>query len=447
MIRRSIKAAIYTSKYELLKPKTISAYEVLLKNQNLSVEELESLHWQMVNRVVLNAYQKSSFYHKFYADCDFLGRMPLDKEYFEQLPPLTRKHIRESREDILCHDVKPSQCNLISTGGSTGQPLSVYHPKSTPRAAALWRMLSWWDADGGGDVATIYREPSMGIIRKLVDAGIWYPRERIVLNASLLTEDSINLWIARCNRKQPSVLHGYLGAVDHVAQHILKCGLDVWSPKAIWVTSAPLTEIHRKRIEAAFHSKVFDQYGSCEIFYLASETPWATGLSVFHDLRRIEAGDTSCRSVPNGDEGRLLVTDLENLSFPLIRYEIGDLGSYLSDQKHYGLPFPRMAPVKGRISDLLTFPNGQSVSGEFWTTLFDDYPEAVEQFQVVQRLDQSLVIKYIPSSSDRTNAAIEIVSDRVRNLIKKCVPVKFEPVGEIPPDRGKTRFVIKEKHV
>jgi len=442
---KSIKASIYRGKYELLKPGTIRAYETLLKNQNLSVDELESLHWQMVNRVVLNAFQKCPFYRQFYAGCDFLGKKVLDKEYFEQLPPLTRNHIRESGENILCHDVKTSQCNLISTGGSTGQPVCVYHPKSTPRAAALWRMLSWWDADGGDDIATIYREPSMGIIRRLVDAGIWYPRKRILLNASLLTDDSINLWIARCNQKRPSILHGYLGAVDHVAQYILKHGLAVWSPKAIWVTSAPLTEVHRNRIEAAFHSKVYDQYGSCEIFYMASETPWATGLSVFHDLRRIEAVDTSNRSVPDGNEGRLLVTDLENLSFPLIRYEIGDMGAYLSDQKHYGLPFPRMAPVKGRISDLLTFPNGQSVSGEFWTTLFDDYPEAVEQFQVVQRIDQSLEIKYLPSSSERTNAVIEIVSGRVRKLINNCVPVKFSAVREIPADRGKTRFVIKEK--
>lgn len=438
------KTSAFKIKYDFMKRGSMNAYNTLLANEQLSTEEIEALNWKKTKDLISHSMRNSAFYQKLYSNIGFQIGDIKNTKAFEGLPILTKKDLRGSASSILCKGVRLRDCNLVSTGGSTGEPVTVYHPKSVPRSASLWRMMHWWNVGLGSDMATIYREPKASLKRKMLDRTIWWPRKRILLDATTLTDESIKQWIRECDRNQPAILHGYVGAVDYVAGKILEWGMTPWSPKAVWVTSAPLSSTQRQRIERAFSAKVYDQYGSCEIFYLASETPFADGLAVFHDLRKIEIVDDEGKNVPNGVEGKILVTDLENTAFPLIRYEIGDRGSYLKKQEKWALPFPRLSPVKGRVSDFLTFPNGQSVSGEFWTTLFDDFPEAVQQFQVIQEKDQSILVKYVKSTLPNSESLVEIVIQRITTILNGAVTVKSQAVDQIPSDSGKTRYIIKK---
>ena len=439
-----IKASAFSFKYNLMKRGSIIAYKNLLANQLKSPEEVDSLNWSNARYLLIHAMESSDFYKTAYRESGFNAHDIQSPADFEKLPILTKSDLRMCQKSILCKGVDPKECNLVTTGGSTGEPVAVYHPKSVPRSASLWRMMHWWDVGLGSDIATIYREVAISRKRQTLDQLIWWPRKRILLDAANLTDQSIKQWLSECNKYQPAILHGYVGAVDYVAGRVLEWGIQAWSPKAVWVTSAPLSITQRQRIEQAFSTKVYDQYGSCEVFYLACETPFAEGLAVFHDQRRIEVVDDQGKNVPHGVEGRILVTDFENLAFPLIRYEIGDRGSFLKNQDKWALPFPRLSPVKGRVSDLLSFPNGQTVSGEFWTTLFDDFPSSIDQFQVLQEKDMSIILRYVRAERENSEASVEIVVDRIKRILKGSVPIKSEAVDEILSDRGKTRFILKK---
>ena len=437
-----MKSALFLAKYNALKPGSLAAYRTLKANESLPREELEKAARQKLSFLVNHAKANSPFYRDHFKEL----RGPIDlsgsMEAFAVLPILTRSHLRGSLDEILADGVSPSACNRVSTGGSTGEPVTVYHHKRDPRAAALWRMMTWWGVSPGSDIATAYREPNTGAVHRFKDRLVCWPQRRILLDACHLTDSSIAAWLDTCMKLKPPIVHGYVGAIAHVADYMLKRGLDSWNPKCVWVTSAPLTPPVRNTIQRAFQAPVFDQYGCCEIFYLACETPLASGLAVFSDLRHIEVVDENNMPVPDGVEGRILLTDLENLAFPLIRYEVGDRGAFMADQPEWELPFPRLSPVKGRESDSLTFPNGQCVSGEFWTTIFDDFPDAVSKFRVIQKADQSLRIEYVGGRSNEAPA--ELVRHRVSAMLEDCVPVTLAQVEEIRPDRGKMRYVVKE---
>jgi phenylacetate-CoA ligase len=168
-------------------------------------------------------------------------------------------------------------------------------------------------------------------------------------------------------------------------------------------------------------------------------------LHIFSDSRHVEFISEIGKPSLGDELRRIVVTDLENYAFPLLRYETGDLGRALANKCSCGINLPMMNSVRGRISDNVCFPDGTWISGEYLTTIFDDFPDAVTAFQVHQASDYSLTIKVVPN---REFHIFPEVFEQVRqNLAEKAcgqVGVTVKIVEEIISDRGKTRYIISD---
>jgi len=67
------------------------------------------------------------------------------------------------------------------------------------------------------------------------------------------------------------------------------------------------------------------------------------------DVSHVEFVDHNGEPQVDGQQGRVLITDLENYAFPLIRYENGDGPVNGRRNKcRCGLPFPLIAAIQGR---------------------------------------------------------------------------------------------------
>ena len=131
------------------------------------------------------------------------------------------------------------------------------------------------------------------------------------------------------------------------------------------------------------------------------------------------------------------------MSSPLIRYENGDRGKYLAEKCSCGVNLPLMAPVKGREVERFELPNGTMLSGEFLTTLFDDYPEAVKRFQVVYEKDGSIVLRIIPNHQfPALEDTLATVKERLLVRVDHEVKIQIERVSQLEDDRGKLRYII-----
>jgi len=163
---------------------------------------------------------------------------------------------------------------------------------------------------------------------------------------------------------------------------------------------------------------------------------------MFGDIRRFEFLDEQGRPCPDGESGRIVVTDLENHLFPLIRYVNGDRGRSVSGRCGCGVTLPLMDKVKGRITDMIRLPDGTAISGDYMTTIFDDVPDAVRQFQVCQKADHSIEILVVPNPSfeNLMNVLEEVRADMTK-VVRAAVPVVVREVAEIPQKGGKLRFV------
>ena len=436
------KKTVFFLKNFLFRPQSIRFAKMFSAESLMDEEVRNALILSRLQRIVKKAWDNSSFYRAKYSAVGMQDGIISSLADFELLPALEKEELRAHSDDILDKNVSPHRIALSSTGGSTGIPVKVFHDKKLPIDAVGWHILNKWGGDISCNAAFFERYNPVKSIFSL-NRLLWYPTKRNFLDASFINPGDMEKCWKACKKISPVYLEGYVGAVEEFANYLFKNSLSLPSVRFVWTTAAPLSEVSRKFMENVFHCPVYSQYGCCEIFWLGCECQ-NKKMHYFDTIRKIEVVDDQTRTLPVGEDGEFLITDLLNEIFPLIRYRNGDRGKLMAGHCECGSKFPVMGPVKGRITDLIRFPDGSCVPGDFMTTIFDHAPDSVRGFQVIQHYDYSVTIRYIPASAD-SGKIVEDVCQKLRMRFEThSVSVNSEVVSEIPHDRGKTRFVISE---
>jgi len=434
---------MFWAKYACFRTQAIPFFQELVRNQHLSLDELQHVNWSKRQKILAYAYEHSPFYRTKYLGA---GLHPGDikrPEDFERVPCLTREELRTSGDQILIPDAKSGFLTTATTGGSTGVPVRVVFDKRVPTEAIGWRMMNWWGIEPYMDGAFVWRMLRTTHLGQLLNCALWWPTAKLRMDATSMSEASILDFISRFNALRPPLLQGYTGAIHQVALEITKKRLSVHSPVAIWVTSSPMSGVQRQLIESVFRAPVYDQYGSCEVRWYSAECGERNGLHVNYDTVHIEFVDQESHVVPVGEMGDIVVTDLYNTVFPLIRYINGDRGRALPGRCPCGVTLPLMDQVRGRISDLFRLPSGRVISG--LTTIFDAFPDAVKQFQVRQGLDASITVLCVPNNEYlKLPDVLRKVRSSLEMKVHNEVTVSVKEVEVIAHDRGKLRFVVSE---
>ena len=436
-----MRKVLYCLKWHGFHPVAFTRFDSLKTNDCRSLDELLNLQESLRRDIVRIAMRRSLFYKKHYGAVGFeLGDTEHDG-WFEKLPVVTKRHLREHFEEF----VDPTQrqfLKIATTGGSTGKPTKTGYDGRIPEEVYSWRLQSWFGVNPWNDHAYVWRDTRTSRLAKLKNALIWWPTRHLKMDATFITEEGMLDFIRKYNRLKPVMLQGYVGAITQLAQFVVDKGLEVHSPKFVWTTSAPLPDSQRKLIGKAFNAPVCDQYGSCEVRWIAQQCPECGGLHVNTEHVHIEFVDDNNNPVPKGECGRTLLTNLEDTVFPLIRYENGDRGRWLTGQCACGRTLPMIDSVKGRESESFVLPSGKTINGEFLTTIFDSDPDLVSGFRVVQHRDSSITVEFVPSGDEGKIVGL------IRSFAEKIgdeVCVNHKKVESIPHDRGKLRFVIREQ--
>lgn len=435
-----VKQFLYQMKWRQLHPRSFARFGELIKNERLSLDELMANQEMARRKIVRTAMERTVFYGKLYGDSGFeTGDIGKDG-WFEHLPVVTKNELRNYFSEFVNPNLRKF-LKISTTGGSTGTPTKTGYDGRIPEEVYSWRLQSRFGVHQWDDHAYVWRDTRASRLARFKNAALWWPTRHLKLNASFLSEESIKEFLLKFNHLRPALLQGYVGAVTQVAQYVLDHRLQMWSPKVVWTTSAPLRPSNRAAIEKAFGAKVCDEYGSCECRWIACQCPECKGLHVNIEHVHIEFVDEQNRPVPKGVYGRTLLTNLEDTVFPLIRYENNDRGRWLTEPCTCGRSLPCIDSVKGRESESFVLPSGKTINGEYLTTIFDARPDLVRAFRAVQHKDLSITIEYVPAGSEE--AIRGVLKDFAANLGNE-VKFEFKRVEEIRHDKGKLRFVVRE---
>ena len=448
------------------KPELRNKINELKRNQLLSPDALKELNWTKRKKIVEYAYEKVPYYYNRFKKEGFHPSDLNSPDDFEKIPLLTRKDIKNNLDELISTDFNKKNLIKLGTGGTTGAPIFVFKPINDNglNTAIQERVFSWWNLRPYSDYATAYRivkNNSKNLKTEKQKHTLGYQltglkksfkhfvansiQTKVSFDPSMISEDLMSSFINKIKKTSPEYLVGYVGAVYEIANYILQEKLNnVINIKAVWTTAAPLSLANRRIIEKAFNCPVFDQYGSIEVFWMAAECKEHNGLHFFYDIRHIEFLDDNMRQVQNGETGNVVITDLENYAFPIIRYVNGDRGSWKKGRCSCESNMPLINSIKGRQSDKIFLLNGSSVSGEFLTTIFDEFVDDVKNFQLIQEREGELIIALVLEENKSFESIKQSVENALNNKTKGALKLQFKMVRSIKHQNGKTKYIINK---
>jgi phenylacetate-coenzyme A ligase PaaK-like adenylate-forming protein len=154
---------------------------------------------------------------------------------------------------------------------------------------------------------------------------------------------------ARLMQTRPTVLISYPSAAAALARMQLDAELDL-DLNEVWVGGEQLSAPQRQLISLAFGCPIRNNYGASEFYSIATECPLGH-LHLNEDWVILEPVDECLRPVPMGClSDSVLLTNLANLTQPLLRYQLSDRVRLIEPRCACGNAF-RLIEVEGRADD------------------------------------------------------------------------------------------------
>lgn len=435
---RDIKRSIFEAKTRILRSKIYDSY--LRARKDLFSKKVNTLNLERRIELVAYAFAHSPFYEEKYKG--IIGASDVrTEEDFLKLPSVTRDDLANNFEKFIACGARSDSYEKVTSSGSTGRPVSVLQDPDFPYTTLQWRILDWWNIKPYENQAFIYRY-GRPRLKRWGNAFLWWPTKRAFMAGAEMNLESAKKFVEKINSIKPALLQGYVDVVYEFALFLLDNDLKIHAPKMVWVTSAPLFENQRKTMEKAFGAPVCDQYGNTEVFTIAAECPQQKGLHIMHDAVHVEVVDADNHPVPVGESGKILVTDLRNRVFPLIRYETGDRGKLLDYVCECGIPLPLMDNVRGRQSVTLKTPSGLAIRSEHLALMFEKHMKGIRQIQLLQNIDYSVAFCYVGDTKDTIANEVELIILDLKTKTRGEIRIEAAQVDEVQRKGKKTPLII-----
>ncbi len=436
----TIRRAVFAAKTATVLRTSNATFARIVANERLDPTILAERQSQNAIRHARFAMEHSPYYRDRYRAAGFtLGDLD-DPAAFASLPIIEKSEVREHSDAFRSSEATPKTARPAGTGGSTSEPLKLFHDRRFPVRVLEWRLYRWWGIHPSDNIATVYRQ-FWSRSEERRHALQWWPSRRFQLDTARLDRDSVDRFISSWEKTRPTLLTGYVGGIVELSRMLEARGITLPPPTAVAVTAAPMSSAQRTEIEAVFGAPVYDHYRCGEFPWIAGECSQHDGMHTFADLRKVEVVGKDDHAVPAGTMGETVITDLTNRVFPLIRYRLGDRTSLIDGVCACGVTLPRIGAVAGRVTEAAHLPGGEVIAGDFLTEIFVKSPQAVRQFQIHQQADYSIVLRCILGSSPDSRSAVDEVVQELRNIVNDSVPVRLELVDSIPHDGGKIRYI------
>jgi phenylacetate-CoA ligase len=258
-----------------------------------------------------------------------------------------------------------------------------------------------------------------------------------------MTEEDILSFIKTINSYKPDIIRGYSSSLYELSRYAERNNLKLYSPKIIIGAAETLTPKMREKIEFVFKTKIYNYYGAREVSSIAGEC--TDGLMhCFTFYNNVEILNSKDEPVKNGEEGRVIITNLHNYSMPLIRYEISDIAVPGTNKCSCGNFLPTFENVTGRITDWFVREDKTTISPVFFMYLFMGIYEKrfFKKFQIVQEDYRKIRVKLVPEGEKYIPYKKDI-EEKIREMMGQDCIIIWEFVDDIPKTKSGKYIYIK----
>lgn len=415
-----------------------AAVRAMAERETWDSNRVRAFQLARLNEIWSHAISSVPYYRDLYSRLGLPERFGSLDQFCSCVPVLEKAEVKKAPRRFLSERPRPGRWHY--TGGSTGTPMAVYWEKESYlevlrckyRFHELWgvglfdRTAFLWGH--GASFAPGWR----GRIARMSQPVEDRLRNRLRLSAYSLAPDDLDRYLEELAVFRPALLYGYSSAVYLLARHAAGKGTVPGGLKAVICAAEALLPEFVSTIEEALGAPALSEYGSIELGLIACEDRSRT-LRVREDTVLVE-------TIPDGlGRYRIVCTNLKNPSFPLLRYDIGDL---TDEPLGEGSGFHTIGRVLGRDNDCLYTTDGHPVHPEIITHILEHHT-AIRRFQARQTTAGEVVLQIETNSRERHVDPVAVGQQLSRVL--KGYAVNVQITDAIPPTvGGKHRWIVSE---
>ena len=427
MNARLVRDVLYPLHERLKGKPTFSWLRELERTQWLPPAALRAYQLQRMLALVGWAYANSPYYRGLLDEHGLDPSRIQSYEDFHRIPYLTREHLKD-RFDDLCARARLVGVHARSSGGSTGSPVKILVDMGRMgiQEAARFRAHRWYGVDPGAREVLVWGSPleitRQDRIRRVRD----FLMNSRMLDAFDMGPDTLPSHARAMRRYRPRLVYGYSNAVYLLARYFQREGIPGPSElRVVFTTAEPLHDFQREAIQAAFGCHVAEEYGCRDGGLAAFECPEG-GLHTFAEGSYLEIKD------PDADgRGEIVLTCLDSLAFPTIRYRTGDVGQLDRTLCACGRSLPKIKPVEGRLLDFVVTPHGRILHPTSVMHVLREIA-VVRESRVVQEEVGRVVVHLVPVRP-MTRAELDSLQAKFRILLGPEMRVELVEGRELPP--------------
>lgn len=389
-----------------------------------SVEETE----KKIQDLIAHAVKTTDFYKDYPEDISL-----------KDLPVVNKDTFRQQYDCFISSTYKDATDNrVMCTSGSTGTPLRMIQNRDKIRHNTAGGIFL-------GAAAGYYIGMKEAFIRVWVNnvkkSKFQLIQENmIMMDSSRMDEQALAEMFHTIEKKKVKCLVGYSSALGELSDYIRRSGRDCsnCSVRAIIPISETMPEPIRRTLEKQFGCPVRAWYSNEENGIMGLQNEKDEGYRIdtetyYYEILKMDSDEPA----EPGELGRIVITDLFNYAFPILRYDNGDTAVAVRKEKNGRFKL-YLSELYGRRSDLIYDCKGNAVTPYIITNNLWDI-EGVKQYRFIQEdvKDYTIWLNGDPAKMDQ-----EEILGRIRPYLGDEARIKVEIVDEIPVlASGKRKYI------
>jgi len=370
-----------------------------------------------LNNLLKHAVKNSHFYN---------GHVDKDLEHFPVMNKMDYlTHYESIKVDLSLIPFHKGKMHIISTSGSTGTMLVV--PQDFRKRNRVLAELKYF-----GEIAG-YKSHE-----RLVQLRIWkhgqykskiqtFKENIFAFGCTKMDEGTLNNLCSLIKKKNIVAILGYASWFGLFAQYIENNSIKLVGIKIIITGGEMLQNNIRFKLKKLIGCNVVSRYANQEQGILGQELIndehfYLNHASYYFEILKFDNDEKA----DYGEIGRIVITDLYNYAFPMIRYDTGDAG-IMAAGNHLSKGYPVLYKIYGRRVDMIYDTNGSPVHPHTITAILNHLPDII-QWQFIQKTTK----QYLLRINGNTKMNYKNVISEMKNIFGNHAEISIEFVDKIP---------------
>lgn len=360
-------------------------------------------------------------------------------------PILNKQLLNDNRDTIavprkFIPEQETDKIHIQRTSGSTGTPFAV--PQDSRKRYRRIAELKFFGQEAG-----FKSHEKLGQCRiwtKWQNKGWWQSfKENIIpINVAKMDDDALANICYIVKKEKIASMRAYASWYERLVDYIESGKTNPNNFKTVKVlisSSEALNEGTRIKMKALTGIPIVECYANEENGVLAQQrindtNYYLNNASYIFELLKLDSDEPA----EYGELGRIIITDLFNYAFPMIRYDTGDTAILQKGNKNSG-GWDYISKLYGRRLDLVYNVNGIPIHPMIFARTLKNFPE-IKQWQFIQKTQTDYILKL----NSKEKLPTEQIVQEIRTILGGG-NVFLEFINEIPVlASGKRKTVVCE---